>query len=523
MSAHRSPLGRRHAWWLLAAILAAAAILRSFELGDAWSGKGFKSAFGAFTTGAFARNFYDYGFADSSAMTYFWRLELADGEVVHQWYTHHPVFYAVLTGAAMRAFGPYEWAAILPWLGISLLGIVALYRLFALLWGPRAALLGALLAAVTPLWSWWGTLTWVDGALALVFCEATRHYVRWLRGAGAGAKLAIAAWFFAGGLVDWPAAFLLPSLGLHAIVTAWRREGWRGVLGWTCVPLALALAFGVHRLHLLAVLPRDVAQADTAHTLANVLSYSVPFDEFLALQLGHFLRYHTWPLALLVLIGFARDAWLALRGRLGAEGWIPLVLVPPGLFYVFLFPGRSHNHDFFLYVSFPAFAAFAARAWTLLDARLRRRRALAWIAPAVLLGVLVGCVVRHVEIWSWQRSPLLAAIVDAPWLAPLLDEPDDVLVASTGHGLQLMFYARTPIVDGIDQVAELESLRSAYLARLGPGRDVRFLFDLRGAELFADLRAYLQRSARYTAHVVPVGSGAAFELYDLTDWVRAGG
>ena len=516
-----------------------ALVLRLFEFPDPWSGKGFKSAFGAFATGSHARGFYQHGFADSGWMPFYWRLELADGTVVRDLYTHHPPFYALLSGLCLRLFGLHEWALRLPWTLFSLLAILSLHRLFRLLWGERPALFGALFLAVVPLSSWWGTLAWVDGALIFLYGLQLHAYVRWLRGGGRRCLLEMAALSFLGGLVDWPMHFLLPGLLLHAGAWAWRRGGARALLPLAAVPAAALASIALHRLHMALVVPPGVGEADTQHTLGAVMRMPLPWLDFLQLQGRYALKYLTLPGTVLVVAGLLRHGVRAARGRLGVEGWLPLVMLPPGVMYVLLFPGRSLNHDFFVFISLPAFAALAALELDLLARSLapaggRRaspRAALAAVAavavppavaaflgrqslqdlfdvlavgtaavlvllegrallrprgsarlqlagPPLLFAVLLTCGWRHLTCWAEERSRGLSEFVGSEWLAPLLEDERAVIVGPSSTRLQLHFYSAAPIVGLTGGLGQLLGQREALYSRLEEDRRVVCLFDL---------------------------------------------
>ena len=506
---------------LLGVLLALALVVRVADAPDPFSGKGFKSAFATHTTGSFAKNFADHGFAEASFMPYHWRVELEDGSVRRHWYAHHPPLYALLSGASLAVFGRAEWALGFPWLLFSLAAVVSLHRFFALVWGERVALVAALFLAVIPLSSWYATLSWCDGALIFLYGLLLHRYVLWMR-SGANHHVApMALWVFALGLFDWAGHFLLPGLGLHALVIAWRRGGWRACLPLAALPAAAVLSIGVHRVHMLLVLPPEVADADTSHTLAWVTSYPVPFGEFCRTQWRYFLKYQTEAVAALELAGVALWLVAAARGRLSAERWLALVLLPPGLIYVFLLPGRSINHDFFLFISLPGLGLAAACAYVALERVLRRAgKPLAWLAPLLLLLVVAGTGRRYLRIWAENKSDRIERLVESEWLAPLLADERAVVLTTTGNGLSLPFYAEAPILDGVDDVARLRALRGSVLSRLGSDRPVVFLFDLQNLVVFGELLAFLRVTTRGEPHLELVDKELAFELFDLTAWAN---
>ena len=84
----------------------------------------------------------------------------------------------------------------------------------------------------------------------------------------------------------------------------------------------------------------------------------------------------------------------------------------------------------------------------------------------------------------------------------------------------MLYHARTPIIPRVMSVAQLEDLRRRVLSRLGPGRKVWFVFDLRLLEVQPELHAYLERNGRSQRHLelLKADPMLAFDLFDLTEW-----
>ncbi len=521
MSDDESESGARRHGVLLTLVLLLALGLRGLELSDPWAGEGFKSAFGAFAAGAHARGLAQHGLAETGGLPFYWRLEYADGSVEHDLYTHHPAFYALVSAASLKLFGMVEWALRLPWVLASLLAIVSLERWMRLVWGRRVALLGALLLAVVPLSSWWGTLVWVDGLLVALYGRVLERWVRWLRSGDQVHLRAAALWFFLGGLVDWPMAFLLPGLLLQGAARLWRRGGVRACLPLGLLPLATLLSVGVHRLHMALAVHSERVQSDTENTLSSVMSLPVPLATFLGYQLDYALLYLTEAVFVLVVLGLARALWRLARGRLTAEQGLALVALPPGLLYVALFPSRSVNHSFFLFISLPAFAALSASLLVDMAGWLRARSAgAARVLGPLALALLVGlCVWRHVQSWRLEHDTKMLDTVQAEWLAPVLADERAVILGAPSTHIGVHFYSAAPILGKLESVPQLLHLRRERLSRLGPGRRVVFLFDLRLMLVFPELYAYLDAEAPSEQHLERKDQGYAFELFDLTDWV----
>jgi len=519
--------------WVLAAILFAAFLVRAPELNDPWPAEGFKAGFGGFAVGAHARGFEQHGFLESGLLPFYWRIERADGTAEYDTYSHHPPFYALLSGLSLRVFGPEEWAIRLPWLLISLLAIAALHRFFARVWGSGTAALCSVFLAIAPLSSWWSTLVWCDFAVLALYGMALHRYVLWLRDGRRGDLLVVAGYFLAGGFVDWTMHFILPGLVLHGFLAVRgrkERQGWSGPAALLCLPAAAGLSVLVHSLHMRLVLPPESARADLSDTLAWVLNYPEPMGEFIARQWGYFLNYVPWPLALFVVAGLAWIVFSAARslvqGSLDRERSLALALLPPGLIYVFCFPARSWNHDFFIYLSLPAFAIAAALAFLAV-----RRACAALPAPlATVLPVLLGCLLvvsgvnRHGELLDDQRSDRVALLVEQAWMADLLQDPSGVVLTCNGVGNFLPFYSRAAIVHSVNFPSDVEDMRARVLSDLPPGSRPVFLFDLHHTRVLADLYQFLLGVCPPPVrHVELKGEGVGLDVFDLTGFVEIEG
>ncbi|MBM3977615.1 MAG: hypothetical protein FJ299_11570 [Planctomycetes bacterium] len=504
------------AWRWLLALLALALALRLFGWTEPWSGRGFRSAFATVTTGCYARNFAEHGIWAAKAMPYYWRIELVDGSIAHEYYAHHPALYALVGGLSLECFGVREWALTLPYLLFSLASVAAVWKLAREWWGLVEANLAGLFLAVVPLSAWYGTLAWIDGLTITFHALAVLCWLRWMRGGGKRALFLGALAMFGAGLCDWSGALLLPGLGLHALVLA-RARGW-GLLGGALLfPLGFALAVLLHALHMRAVLPPELMHGDTQDTLSWVQALPTDFWSFVRAQIGHQAKLLTLPVCALLLFAWGWQFARILRGRACLEQQLLFALFPPGLLYIALVPSRSINHEFFSYVSLPWMAL--SFAWLLSSLRVDPRH---WATRTALVLLAATCAWRNAEIWVAERGEALSKLVQQEWLAPLLDDPRAVLVASPNAGLALPFYTRAPLVPGIDSVEKLERLRADVLSKVGPGRRIVFLFDLAGAQLYEPLRTYLAANATAVPHLELVGGQPpiALESYELGEWAR---
>jgi 4-amino-4-deoxy-L-arabinose transferase-like glycosyltransferase len=527
---HAEPSGEQRARTRrrLVAILLLALALRLFGFTESWSGVGFRSAFATVTTGCNARNFAEHGLWASKLMPYYWRVELADGSALYEYYAHHPALFAVVGGLSLELFGAREWALTLPYLVFSLLSVVAVWRLAREWWGEREAHVAGLFLAVVPLSAWYGTLAWIDGLTITFHALAILYWLRWMRGGGHAQLVRGALAMFGAGLCDWTGALLLPGLGLFALAWAWKR-GSKHLLPALLYPAGCAAAALVHWLHMRAVLPPELAHGDTRNTLSWVAQLPSDGWGFLAQQARHQLKLLTWPGVVVLGAAWLWQAARLVRGRACFEQGLLFALFPPGLLYIALVPSRSINHEFFSFVSLPWMALSCAwllssvLGWKARVASGATARATPLWARLALLGFASVCAWRTAEIWQAERRAGLGKLVHSAWLAPLLEDPRAVIVASPNAGLALPFYTRAPLIPGIASVEQLEELRARVLSRVGPGRRIVFLFDLLGAEIYAPLRQFLGAHATAIPRLELIGERPpiGFEEYDLSEWAAA--
>jgi hypothetical protein len=502
--------------------LALGLCLRLFGFAEPWSGlaSDFHSHFGAFATGGPASNFAEHGFESGRGLPYDWRLERADGSFEHAFYAHHPALYMWLSGASLALFGNEPWALRLPALLLSLASILALERLVRELSGPRTAALAALFLAVLPFAVRYGIQPWTEGALVGTTSLVALEYLRWLRGGGVRHLRRGALWVAAGGLLDWPAHFLLPALGLHAALVCAHRGGWRRLWPTLWLPAGTLATVALHALHMAWAMGLSDGSADKANTLAGVtqLPEGLTVAAFLGRQVSNLVRYTSPPLAVLLAVGLAAQLVRLGRPAGRAEQGLRLALLTPGLWYVGLFPGRSHNHDFFLMVSLPWMALTLAELWIAAEAWLERRSGGRVGGPLASLGLLVlaaTAIYGSVREWAIHRSTALQQFTAEPWLAEWISDPRAVLLTHMGRGMALPFAARAQIVHSVDSAARLRGLLEGPLAELAPGYRVAYLVDLQWAAGLADFPALQAELARFGAPQLHEGPLGTFGLVPL--------
>lgn len=499
----------RARWRLaLGACLALALALRWFGLDDPWSGRlgDFHSHFGGFQTGGPVRALAENGLLESGGMPYDWRVQLADGTTVRAWYAHHPAGWMLLSAASLEVFGPHEWALRLPALLGSLLAVWAVAAVGRELFGARMGLMAAAVVATAPYSVRFGINPWTELTLVATTALAVRSYARYVAGRRRVDLWPAALWILIGGLLDWPGLFVLPALGLHALLAARRRGGWAFLWPTLLLPAAGLLAIGVHALHMQLVLPADAIATDKAATLRSVWRLPVTVGRFCELQARYLVQHLSWPWLALALFGVPRLLRSASMLRAGLVG----VLLFPGLLYVGLFPGRSHDHHFFQVLALGGLALLAAQGLRAVEQRVGRAFA------AVLLAFSMGYSgYRALDLWATYTDSQVGEWVASEPLGELLDDPRAVILTPFGKGMALPFYSRGPVVHSVNTPEDLQRRLDNLVARLEPERRVVFLADLNTARAlpeFAGLQAALQQNGRLEMFETPVGPVVWVEL-----------
>lgn len=499
----------RGRWRLaLVACLALALVLRWFGLDEPWSGRvgDFHSHFGGFQTGAPVRGLAEHGLTESGGMPYDWRVELEDGTVLRAWYAHHPAGWMLLSATSLKLFGPHEWALRLPALLGSLFALWAVAAVARELFGARVGLLAAAVVATAPYSVRFGINPWTELTLVGTTAMAVRSYARYVAGRRRSDLWPAAVWILIGGLLDWPGLFVLPALGLHALIAARRRGGWSFLAPTLALPLAGIAAMGIHALHMHLVLPTEAIATDKAATLRSVWRLPVSLGRFFELQGKYLVEHLSWPWLALAALGLLRLP----RVTSGLRGSLVAVLLFPGVLYVGLFPGRSHDHHFFQVLGLGGLAILAAQGLRWVEQRAGRTLGAMALALACLYSGY-----RALDLWATYTDPQVGEWVESAPLAELLDDSRAVILTPFGKGMTLPFYSRAPVIHSVNTVVDFERRMDAVVARLEPDRRVVFLADLDTARLlpgFAELQAVLAASGSLEVIATPVGPMAWVEL-----------
>jgi len=472
------------AWWragLLLVVLLGLG-LRVALLGGPWSGlaSDFHNHFGAWAVGEPAQILAQQGPLTEGGMPTFWRVELADGEVAAELYTHHPALYTHLIALSLRVFGNHEWAVRIVPLGFSMLSLLIAARFLRRWFGAKIALFSAAWMAALPLFAWYGMLPWTEGVLVGLGCLQLGAYARWCSSGREQAGhpfLVMCAWQFVAVMFDWTGAFMCVGIGLHALLFGrWRRFA---KLLWLGVPIFLAA--GVHALHMNLVLGGLHQATETKATLAAVTA--LPTEtlwEFVRLQFGHARRFLGLPAYVLTLVGALVLVARRVRGALSETEGLVVALLTPGLLYIALFPQRSYNHDFFLMLSMPGLGVLGAWAAWRVGGLLRPGAESTGVSLALL--VVAGLASsgwgawRTLELRADRSSPQMPVI--AAELEEYLTPADGMVLTHFGRGMALPFYADAAMLENINVVPKFEARMSTVVERTEASRPAYFLFDM---------------------------------------------
>jgi 4-amino-4-deoxy-L-arabinose transferase-like glycosyltransferase len=520
---------RLHALWrsprgFVSFVVSVAIVLRLVGIDDPWSMHHWNGEFGAFATGTPARNFLEHGFLETFGVPFTTRVELADGSLLHWYYLHHPPTYMWFAGAFLWLFGPVEWGLrLLAVLG-STAAAVAGYAFARRVVGERAARVAACVWIAAPYGLRDGMQLWTEVPIAGTAAMTLLAYLAWLAEPNRKRLVHLCLWYAGGAALDWPAHFYGPVIALHAGALAWRRRE-RGLL---VAPLALfgtslavVAAVGAH---FAAVVGRDelVRDFQAAFGSAAGAAHASWFDAafargFLVHQWHAFVDALTLPGALLLGVGLVA---LPIARRPWHETLLVALALPPGVVYVFAFPGRSANHLFFMAVALPALGAFVgagAEAFARVCESARRR------AGAAVAALCAGCVLvvgaaAQFELRAATNDGLARRLAQHPSVADAIGDPEALVIAPPGRGAWLGFHARAPVLVEPLAAADLAGLVTTRLARLEPQRRAFVLADLSAAEhplLPDDLREPLRQWAlEFDAAARVYGRAEVIELVD---------
>lgn len=492
--------------------------LRWPELRAPWSDlpHDWHTIFGSMLGGGRVRAMAEHGLLEARLMPYDSRVEYDDGEITRNYYTHHPPLFMLLAALSLRLFGAEEWALRLVPFAFSMLAIWACFLLGRTWRGPPTGLVAAFVAALLPLAALCGLLFWTEGAIAALVALAARDQLLWLRGGGRKHLHRVALWMALGGLLDWPMAFASGPFFLHALWNARRGPLAADRRSVFLLPIATGLTVLLHRVHLAIVLPHDAVQTQKGVALRSAMGLDPDFAPgvFFTNQALFLERYLTPPGLVLFGAALLLTMLRLVRGRLGREGALMLLLLAPAVLYIGLFPGRSHIHDFFLLVSLPWFALALADLVTSLWAALAPRlgRAATSALLVLVLGSLTAASVqRTLERQAEFRTDRLVDIAFAPEVRELLDDPSAIVVTHVGRGLGLAFYSRATVLWGLEDPAALRLRRDELVARIAPPRRLVYLVDLHYFPLI-DADGSLARTLATFGPTTPVRTALGQEL-----------
>lgn len=503
-------------WWVLACLVAAL-LFRLPGLDDPWSGIGFNSAIGTFTTAETVENLDVHGFAETYGMPYRYRIEMEDGTRAYEWYAHHPVFFIWVSYLSTRVLGMTELAIRMPWLVLSMLLPVAAWLASRRLFGRWVAM-GTLVALVAmPLAAHYSLLPWVDnGILTACLCLVVERFVHWLETEKRSALAGACAWMLAASLLDWTAAFVTPVLGILTLLKVRHVERRIAFLASALLlPAMLGVSLALHALHMTLAFGWDQLMHDFTSTWSRTTTNQVAWGHFTWVQAKSWTVNLGWPVLAAMLVG----VFELVRRRRGG-GLLPwriaacVALLVPGALYIYAFPFRGANHHFMWSASLGGFAALAGFGLASL-----RRVPWAMLLASVTVVAFGGW--KTLELARNTKSDVVKLASQHPKIAPWLDHPDGVIVTSMGAAWALMPYSRTPIVPRVEEVAELEKFRTDVLSKLGPDRPVAFFFDVRLHKVQPELLSYLVSTGAPSIEVLDglkASPSVAFRIFDLTNW-----
>lgn len=508
----------------VALVLVLALGLRLLGVDDPWTtAPSYRGLFGGYALGGPASDFADHGVWESGGLPYRWRLRYADGSVHHELYKHHPALWFWVSGWSLAAFGLHEWALRLPALLFSLFAVGATIALCARLFDRRLALVAGIVVAVVPFGARDGIQPCTEGPLVGLLAMAVFEYVGWLRSGSRAALVRSALWVLGAALLDWPAHLLLPGLVAHAW---WHRR--RDPVRVRLAPLgayaaASLTAILLHAAHTTLLSGAEHVSGDLRATLASRMRMpaGVAYADFAAIQGRAFLANVGRVFAALCALGAL--VLLAARHRRDPARSALWPLLLPGLGYVVLFPTWSTTHHYFQMLALPwiaGCAALGARAIGVTVRRFAPRAATPLVALVVALGALESGR-ESVQQWRRLRSAEIAELVSEPWLAPLLADPDAVVLTHQGRGMLLPFYARAPVITQVNGAALLQQHLADDLARVEPGRRAVFVLDEQYGQLLPDYGALEQLlSSVASASARHVARRGSYRLYELPTGAR---
>ncbi|WP_428938617.1 ArnT family glycosyltransferase [Fontivita pretiosa] len=371
-------------------------------------------------------------------------------------YANHPPSTPLLVAAVFGAFGyrgdylslPGDWQVRLPTMLFTIGCIALIHWLLARRAGPRAGLLAATIFACIPMTLIYGGFPDVINTQLVFFALLTvAAYERFHTLQSPGSLTLLSLAMLGAALMDWPAFYLVPVLGLHFVLSRpWRSWGWIAAFA------AIATAIFAVEYAYLAIANRDwywMAWLLKRRALSNVAdtAHQFGFTDWLVHAVwGFAVARHTIPITLLAIL------WLvmAVVRRFGSPGdrFVGLLLAWAGL-HVLVGRQGVYQHEWWWWPLTPVLVAAAALALDRILIGIQTR------LPPQVANVMVGVAVVALGVWNGVRA--VDELCNPPPIMPgpynyspkelgeLIREsaPPDaaVLLAESDNSLPLWYYA----------------------------------------------------------------------------------
>lgn len=403
-----------------------------------------------------ARNYFRYDFATTLGVPV---MSQGQGATPH-FYANHPPTTALLIAAVHGLMGydgnfehlPGEWQARLPTVLFTLGCIIAVFVVLAQRGAPRAGLIAAAMLASIPMTLIYGGFPDViNPQLVLMALLTLCAYERFHRRPGWASLALLAAAFAGAAVMDWPAFYLGPVMGVHYLFTRRPRQ-WGWIVGLGIISVGIFIGLYAQ----LAVVQEDWAwmrsqverralsgagDGEDPFTLANWLHRAVVLNVF-----GR----QTPIVAGLALI------WLALararRWTHPADRIATLLLAWAGI-HILIGRQGVYQHEWWWWPLTPGLILAAALAADELLLMLQRRwspRSVNILASAALAAFATVNTYRALrEIAQPTRidaGPLNYSLVELGQVIRESSTPDEgVMLAESDESLALWYYADRPL------------------------------------------------------------------------------
>ena len=160
------------------------------------------------------------------------------------------------------------------------------------------------------------------------------------------------------------------------------------------------------------------------------------------------------------------------------------------------------------------------------------RNAQRQLAAAALFCALSGTIASSawsdIRFWTVRRSSRVGDLVAEPWLRELFSDPQAVVLTDGNISMPLQFYSSGPVITALDSLPELLNLKALVLSKLGPGREVAFLYETahwervrKSGRLNDKSFADLNELHEYLGDVATSEVHSELEVFDLTEWASS--